>query len=313
MKQDILSRAQGCFFGQCVGDALGQMVEFQKKSTIKRKYPNGLRDMTNGGAFDTLAGQPTDDTELALMLARSIVKEGQYNAEKVFAAYQYWYNSKPFDCGITIGSAMRGHLNKDSQANGSLMRISPLGIFGSRFDLDVVANWAIQDANLTHPNIICQKSAAIYTTTIAEAVRNGISAQELYDNAVRRSKEKLYYEKSVTETLECAATELPEDFSYKSGWVLLALQNAFYRLLHSKNTEEAIIETVNEGGDTDTTGAICGALLGAVNGVDSIPPRWTKTILSCRPSTDNPNAIHPRPECFWAVDVLQLAEQLLNS
>ncbi|GHV09495.1 hypothetical protein AGMMS50229_19790 [Campylobacterota bacterium] len=188
---NTLSRAQGCFLGQCAGDALGQMVEFRSKASIANEYPNGLRDMANGGAFNTLAGQPTDDTELALMLARSIVKEGRFDAEKVFTAYQYWYYSAPFDCGGTCASALgSGRLNKESQANGSLMRISPLGIFGNSFNLDQVADWAMQDARLTHPNIVCQKSAAVFVTTIAESIRDGLSPQELYDNAVRRSKEK---------------------------------------------------------------------------------------------------------------------------
>jgi ADP-ribosylglycohydrolase len=288
------------------------MVEFRTKSMITDQYPDGVRDMENGGTFNTLAGQPTDDTEMALMLARSLAQEGKYDAGKVFNAYKYWYNSKPFDCGGTIGSALGiGLLNEDSQANGSLMRISPLGIFGSRFPLKLVADWAMQDARLTHPNIVCRKSAAVYTTAIAEAVRTGLSPRELYDNALRRSKQKLYYEKSVTETLERAESEVPGNFSIQSGWVLLAFQNAFYRLLHSADTERAVIETVGEGGDTDTNGAICGALLGAVYGVDSIPSRWQKVILNCRPAADNPEAVHPRPKCFWPVDVLKLAGRLL--
>jgi len=35
-----------------------------------------------------------------------------------------------------------------------------------------------------------------------------------------------------------------------------------------------LIETVNSGGDTDTNGAIVGALLGTFNGIDEIPDRW---------------------------------------
>jgi len=312
INKDILTRAQGCFLGQCAGDALGQMVEFRSKASIFVEYPDGVRDMENGGAWNTLAGQPTDDTELALMLARSIAKEKKFDAKKVFVAYQFWRNSWPFDCGHTTHVGLNGKPNEESQANGSLMRVSPLGIYGSRFALDTVADWAMQDSRLTHPNVVCQKAVAIYATTIAEAIATGLCNEALYANALIRAQEDLYYEPSVYETLQKAADGIPSDYKRHQGWVLMALQDTFYRLLHAKDTEQAIIETVNEGGDTDTNGAICGALMGAVYGVESIPDRWRNAVLNCRPSMDNPEARRPRPECFWPVDVLELAEELLT-
>jgi ADP-ribosylglycohydrolase len=312
--KDILSRAQGCLLGQCAGDALGQMVEFMSKEAIRHQYPNGVCDMKNGGAFNTLAGQPTDDTEMALMLARSIVQEKKFDAKKVYKAYQFWYKSDPFDCGNTVMRGLTSAFspNKESQANGSLMRISPLGIYGSRFELDTVADWAMQDSRLTHPNVVCQKAVAVYTTAIATAISTGQNNDALYDLTLIRARQELFYESSVYETLQKAENTPPPDFKRNGGWVLIALQNAFYRLLHAKDTEQAIIETVNEGGDTDTNGAICGALLGAVYGIESIPTRWRNAVLNCRPSADNPDAKHPRPECFWTVDVLELAEELLT-
>jgi ADP-ribosylglycohydrolase len=48
------------------------------------------------------------------------------------------------------------------------------------------------------------------------------------------------------------------------GWVLIAFQNAFRHLAIGTPIEDALIETVSKGGDTDTNAAICGALLGAV-------------------------------------------------
>ncbi len=308
----VLSRAQGCLLGQCAGDALGQLVEFRDRESILAEYPNGVRDMKNGGAFNTIAGQPTDDTELALMLARSIVKEKRFDPAKVFDAYRYWYESGPFDCGHTTVMGLARTPNELSQANGSLMRISPLGIYGSRFELDRVAEWAMQDSRLTHPHIVCQKACAVYATTIAEAVREGFSARKLYDRALERAKTSLYDEAAVRETLERAFESLPERFYPKSGWVLVAFQNAFYHLVNTNDPEKAIIETVSSGGDTDTNGAICGALLGAVHGMESIPVRWRNTILNCKPSKNNPEARHPRPECFWPVDVPQLSEELLR-
>ncbi len=74
-----ISKAQGCLLGQLAGDALGSLVEFQFPSEIRQCYPNGVRELIDGGTWDTIAGQPTDDSELALLLARMLVKTGNYN------------------------------------------------------------------------------------------------------------------------------------------------------------------------------------------------------------------------------------------
>jgi hypothetical protein len=58
--------------------------------------------------------------------------------------------------------------------------------------------------------------------------------------------------------------------------------------------------------------AICGALLGAVWGRDAIPAQWLDSLQNCRPEAKNPRVRHPRPECFWPVDVLELAELLIS-
>src|SRR5436309_2298878 len=63
--------------------------------------------------------------------------------------------------------------------------------------------------------------------------------------------------------------------------------------------------------DTDTNRAIVGSLLGAVHGVDAIPEQWTRSVLNCRPQNGGAHVRQPRPERYWPVDVLSLAEDLL--
>lgn len=62
----LLSRARGCLLGQLAGDSLGSLVEFKTAERIRELYPEGVTRMANGGAWNTLAGQPTDDSEMAL-------------------------------------------------------------------------------------------------------------------------------------------------------------------------------------------------------------------------------------------------------
>ena len=94
------------------------------------------------------------------------------------------------------------------------------------------------------------------------------------------------------------------------GWVLTAFQNALYELLHAPTLEDGVIETVRCGGDTDTNGAICGALLGAVYGRDAVPEQWVDRIAKCRPTHET---AQPRPKEYWPNDALRLAEKLLQA
>lgn len=131
----MLSRAQGCLLGQLAGDALGSLVEFQTPEQIRRRYPNGVRELADGGTWNTIAGQPTDDSEMALVLARLLIDQRKYDPQEAREAYIYWLNSGPFDCGATVSRGLSGRANPDSQANGAMMRISPLGIFGAKHPL----------------------------------------------------------------------------------------------------------------------------------------------------------------------------------
>ena len=94
--------------------------------------------------------------------------------------------------------------------------------------------------------------------------------------------------------------------------MLIAFQNALWQLVHAPGLENGLIDTVRRGGDTDTNGAICGALLGAVYGRDAVPARWVEKILNCRPKAGTPNVHKPRPQCFWPVDALELASRLVS-
>lgn len=70
-------------------------------------------------------------------------------------------------------SAATGAAKHGSQANGALMRVSPLGIWGADQPAEVVADAARQDARLTHPHPVCAESSAMYAATIAHAISQG--------------------------------------------------------------------------------------------------------------------------------------------
>lgn len=326
--KDILDRARGCLLGQLIGDAIGSQAEFTTASQIKQKYPDGLKDMFDGGRHKSLAGQGTDDWELCKMLIDSLLKTGTYNPIATLENYIYWLNSMPTDIGrrtqMSLEEAREIFARDDreliqkyfkpesldvSQANGALMRISPLAIFGCNCKLETLVRWAILDANLTHQNQICFDSNAVYVVALYTALNTG-SAKLAYNTALKWAIDH-EYSKPVINAIIKAKTELPMEFFKQMGWVLIALQNAFYYLYNEVPVEKTIINTIACGGDTDTTGAIAGALSGAVYGLSTIPERWVDTVLSCKPDKDNPNCKKPRPREFWATDIPELIDKLL--
>jgi ADP-ribosyl-[dinitrogen reductase] hydrolase len=304
-------RARGCMLGQLIGDALGSQVEFQSPAQIARRHPDGVRDLVDGGTWDTIAGQPTDDSELALALARTIVAVNGYDQAAARSAYRDWYESGPFDIGTTVSAGLRGTPNYDSQSNGALMRVSPLGILASQLDPDLAARFAREDAWVTHPNEVTQDANVVFVLTIGESIRSMLSATEAHAFAVEVANEHVIVE-PVRLAIEKATHSPPDDFLRSQGWVLIALQNAFFQLLHSDGVEDALIDTVGRGGDTDTTAAICGALLGAVHGASAFPSRWIEPVLSCRPDAGRPGVRQPRPSQYWPVDAIDLADRLVE-
>ncbi|MCY3930623.1 MAG: ADP-ribosylglycohydrolase family protein [Acidobacteria bacterium] len=181
----LASRAQGCLLGQLAGDSLGSLVEFETPQAILRRYPDGVRELADGGTWDTLAGQPTDDSELALMLAHSLVEHGRYDQEAVGRAYVHWLESGPFDSGGTIRLGLTSSPNPSSQANGALMRISPLGIFGVRHEPEQVMEWARQDAAITHPHEVCRQANALFTASLRFAIASGAETADVYAELCR--------------------------------------------------------------------------------------------------------------------------------
>lgn len=303
-----LARAQGALLGQVAGDSLGALVEFETAAAIAKRYPDGPRRLENGGRWQLMAGQPTDDSEMALALARSIVSQGGYEREAALEAYRDWLRSSPFDVGETVAAALRDHANPASQANGSLMRASPLGIYAQALEPSLAAELARQDASLTHPSPVCGDANAAYVVAIAHAVRVGDGAEAAW-RAASEWADAAGAALLVREALDAARHAPPVCDNGSEGWVRTALQNAFFELLHARSLEAGVVASVRRGGDTDTNAAIAGALLGAVHGREAVPAQWRSMVLSCRPLA--PRVRRPRPRPCWPVDVLEIAERLL--
>lgn len=337
-----IRRAWGCLLGQIAGDSLGSQVEFKDEEKVRDLYPAGMDELEGSALYRTLPGQPTDDSEMALALARTLVAEGSFSAAHVFEAYKDWLRSRPVDFAHSVFRALHGKPDAKSEANCALMRVSPLGVFGVRFipesslpcddggepDMDVLAEdegmrtlvrWAMEDAALTCPHPLCRVASAAYVAALAYGVRSA-SPQGMWKAAFTVTEALPRWnadipEAEVSRVLEClklAEQERPADYQQDMSHVLTTLQNGFWQLLHAPDAGEGVRSTVMKGGDAAANGAVAGALLGAAMDIDSFPNQWVDAVLACRPSAERGDVPQPRPEKFWPLDFMPLAEQLLG-
>lgn len=302
---DFYDRRRGVMLGLFCGDSLGSMVEFRTAQEIEREYENGLQYIEASPVHKTIAGQLTDDSEMANALLHALDGLNGYDDHVVKSAYQAWLATEPFDYGMTVSAGLRGQPNIASQANGALMRVAPIAVYGdTTIDQPTRLDWAARDARITHPHPICQQVNQLYVFALFEAIHQGRFGKELYQLTLDKAAE-LSVDQRIIQVMQCAQEAPPRDFMSMMGWVLIAFQNLWYHVLHTDNSADAIRSTCEAGGDTDTNGAICGAMFGAMYGASSLPKQWIDTVLTCEPQG---NVNHPRPREYWAAPAIKALE-----
>jgi poly(ADP-ribose) glycohydrolase ARH3 len=284
----------GSLLGTAVGDILGAGVEGYPGEAIQHAYGELRNFLDSGRGF----GCYTDDTEMALALAQSIVDCKGVDARHCAQTYAKYYNPwrgygggahavmKALKQGADYRKTGVMIFKDGSYANGGAMRIAPVGlVYGNKTNEEL--RKAVVDAVLcthVHPEgidgaVIQAKAvgllAAIETVTdfdpqvFLEAL-DRISATGIM-------KEKISYLQGVlTKDIpdEVAAARLGNGIRASEAVSCALLAAVKY---HS-TPEEAVIKSVNFGGDTDTIGAMTGAQLGALHGKDWIPKRWLNNI-----------------------------------
>ena len=266
---EIRSHARAAFIGMAIGDALGATVEFMTASEIAAKYGT-FRDIVGGGWLRLKAGQVTDDTEMALCIARAVVKNQTWSLEAIAANFAAWLKSRPVDCGDTCRKGIRAYMlhgtletppNEWDAGNGAAMRMLPAALL-SLPDENLLNKYALEQAHLTHNNPVsdaaCLCLGHLLHLAICGAEKSRLRRQA--DGLVAR------FPTFAFEPYRGLAT----------GYVVDTMQTVFHWFFRGRSFEECLVGTVNQGGDADTTGAICGMLAGAYYGMDNIPPRWLK-------------------------------------
>ncbi len=221
---------------------------------------------------------------------------------------EYTPNKKVFDIGITTADAIsRYESNKDNvfagndsfnaNGNGSLMRIIPLALYtkycifnGYTIKLlgdnyDVIKKFS----SLTHAHTLSIMSCYIYNIFVS----NYLDLNDLNDAYVKTQKHFKYIfdgkiqkdygdlelcKKYFNRLIYNDISKLNERDIKSSGFVVDTLESSLWCVLTSHTFEESVLKAINLGDDTDTIGALTGALAGLVYGVNSIPQKWLDSL-----------------------------------
>ena len=280
-KPDLADRAEGCLLGLACGDALGGAVEFKARTDIARSFPEGVREITGGGPHHLELGEITDDTHMAIAIARACDADG-IDLDRVVANFLTWYRNSPKDIGNATRQALRlldtgapwtdvaERLQRESTigmaGNGTVMRCAPVAI-RFRSDKPRMIEASIDTARITHADPRATWGAVALNQAIVHLLDGGSLGSVL--GATVEGVE----ERRVVEAIE-QVPQLQYETLQSGGFVLDTLATSLWCLLNRPSAEEAIVTAVTLGDDADTTGAVTGALAGAAWGVAAMPARW---------------------------------------
>ena len=260
-------RALGAFLGFAVGDALGATVEFMTRREIEAKY--GVhRKMIGGGWLHLAPGQITDDTEMALALGRSLIRHGRVEAKDVCEEFAAWLKSGPVDIGNTCRRGIRRYMIHGSTegafcegdgGNGAAMRLLPLAI-ATLYRPDLFEEWTLAQCRITHHHPLSDDASLVFGRMVHELLKgNGVKGA--------REEARGLVEKHKTFRFDPYRGQ-------SSAYIVDTVQTVFHFYFLNDSFKTCVIDTVNQGGDADTTGALIGMLAGATYGFGDIPPAW---------------------------------------
>lgn len=310
-----LEKFKGCLVGGAVGDALGYPIEFYKIEQIKNIYgKNGITqyELTNGKAIIS------DDTQMTLYTAngiligktRAMMRGIAGSCESyVYYAYLDWLdtqiNSKKGisctwlskiealnvqrapgnTCIKALNSGTMGTIENpinESKGCGGVMRVAPLGLyFKDSYEL------GCKVSAITHGHVLGYRSAGLLSEIISEIIYE--KNQDLYKvvlkslNKIKEDEASKLLTELVNKAIELSKQNIQDETAIKElgeGWVAeeCVAISIYCALKYKDNFEKAIIASVNHSGDSDSTGAVTGNILGTYLGISKIPNKFLEKL-----------------------------------
>ncbi len=284
----------GVMIGTFVGDALGAPVEGWGPERIEREHGRLDEMLPKRGA----PGRYTDDTQMMIALAEGILEAEGIDAgviarrmldlhdpsrgygQGTTRVLQKWRQ------GVPVDQAARQIFDEGSFGNGGSMRIASVAA-AYHTDLDGLRDAARASCEITHAHPLGIAGAQLQARAIAEAIRatpeavDPIPMLERIRRGVSSGLDDGTYERAMDEVeglLEQSTPPEPQRIANRLGndsRAFASVPTAIYAALSSLDSfEDALVNAVAVGGDTDTIGAMAGAISGGLHGTNAVPERW---------------------------------------
>lgn len=286
-----INSAKAIVFGLAIGDALGYPTEFMPLPQIKEKYgETGIIDLPESPALFT------DDTQMSIAVAETLIKAGEKDIESIMAAIRdefiKWrhspenYRAPGNTCLAGVSNMVKGiHWSEsgvaDSKGCGSAMRVAPIGYF-YQDDPEKLKEVARASGICTHGHrtAVAASVGAAYLVKLAlDGISVGNMIPLLLDFTTGISKE---FDQAIRKVEKCLdwADEEKALYYLGEGWVgEEAVALALYCFLrYPEDYEKVVIRGANTNGDSDSIASIAGGISGAFLGIDAVPEKWIKKI-----------------------------------
>lgn len=315
-KDLVREKACGALIGLAIGDSFGDAARMQDN-----RVNYGITTDFNSGA-----SWSTDDTEFALLTAKTLINcKGRLTADAVVAA---WFEDVVVQDEYKRGGAsekaaadnlraglrppLSGKFSTFHMSDGTAMRIPPVGIICAG-DPEKAAALAEIDASISHYADGIWGAQAV-AAAVSVAMVDG-TMDEIIEAAMKPIPHDswLYYNMNLAfELIEKANGNLLDcwmplhDSLRASTWATTAeaIPSAFaaLKLVHS-DFRSGVVLAGNFARDADTIGAVAGSILGAKFGLSGIPARWVEKVR------------YPSGTCLRftkGLDILQMGERLAD-
>jgi poly(ADP-ribose) glycohydrolase ARH3 len=275
-------RARGALLGTFVGDALGMPYEGAPRRSIPAVLE--MEDARLG------RGTYTDDTQMTIALAESLLRCDVVEENDLARTFlmrcdrrrgygagtlqvlELWQRGEPVE-----RAAQRVFGGAGSFGNGAAMRVAPVAV---RFagDAALLATQATRSARITHAHPLGVDGAVVQ----AAAVGAALAEEDPLEAAIGASRTGEMRERLLALKDRTVAGASPEALAGRARRIGSSAHEsvpvAVAAGARAKDFEEAVTVAIRCGGDTDTVGAMAGAIAGARFGAASIPARWLEAL-----------------------------------
>jgi poly(ADP-ribose) glycohydrolase ARH3 len=291
-QETLRDKFRGAILGCFLGDAFGSGFEGMDPGRVRFHI---------GNLSKKLVRSYTDDTDMTLALAESIIQCGQIDPEDIAKQFS-------LHCDLTRGYAigtikavqalragMKWHqvarivFESGSFGNGAAMRASPVGLF-YHHDLDGLKEAAIQQANITHIHPLGQCGAVMQACSVGLAVNQTPEEPLKKEQMIVNLREVLWggpieyikalnkIEVMLSQEKRLHAREVVQSLGNGVEAHLSVPSACYIALTYSPDFCEAIRVAISLGGDTDTIAGMVGAIVGAHVGEKGLPKEWIEQL-----------------------------------